>query len=261
MSPSRPLTAPLRARSRSWSYLDVGCGNGQATLHVADALGLRAVGVDVDAAQIELARRAACNRTDVSFVTASATRLPSIPHGSTSSPRTRRATRPGLVAGPRRNQKSGRTRRVHDIADLNVPSALAPLLRLTAGHVAGVFTRHDLDRGFAGLRGVHRNAGWLHYEAVFEAIIVADTGGGRRTRLLMRLAGLVAIIAVVAIVGHASGAVVVTADKLREWVQGFSRLGPLVFIGLFLVLDSSVCRRRCLEPLAEPRSACSRARR
>ena len=64
---------PVRA---GWSYLDVGCGNGQATLHVADALGLRAVGGDLERPQIELARRAACNRTDVSFVTASATQLP-----------------------------------------------------------------------------------------------------------------------------------------------------------------------------------------
>jgi hypothetical protein len=30
-----------------------------------------------------------------------------------------------------------------------------------------VFTRGDLDCHFSGLRGVHRNVGWLHYEAVF----------------------------------------------------------------------------------------------
>ena len=51
-------------------------------------------------------------------------------------------------------------------ADLNAPLALAPLLRLAVGRVAGVFTRNDLDRCFSGLRGVHRHAGWLHYEAV-----------------------------------------------------------------------------------------------
>ena len=151
-----------------WSYLDVGCGNGQATLHVADALGLRAVGVDLDPAQIELARRAACNRTDVSFVTASATQLPfdtarfdivatnktmhHVPDWWLALDEIKRVVGPGGYV---------------IFADLNVPSALAPLLRLTAGHVAGVFTRHDLDRGFSGLRGVHRNAGWLHYEAVF----------------------------------------------------------------------------------------------
>jgi hypothetical protein len=30
-----------------------------------------------------------------------------------------------------------------------------------------VFTRRDLDRSFSGLREVHRNVRWLHYEAVF----------------------------------------------------------------------------------------------
>jgi hypothetical protein len=69
-------------------------------------------------------------------------------------------------------------------------------------------------------------------------MMIADTEDGRRTRPLMRLAGLVALIAGVAIVGQASGAVSVTADELREWVQGFSRLGPLVFIGLFVVLNT-----------------------
>jgi ubiquinone/menaquinone biosynthesis C-methylase UbiE len=151
-----------------WRYLDVGCGNGLATLHVADTLGLRAVGVDADAAQTELARRAASSRSDVSFVTASATQLPfatarfdivstnktmhHVPDWWLAVEEIRRVVAPGGYIV---------------VADLNVPSALAPLLRRTVGPAAGVFTRRDLDRGFSGLRRVHRRARWLHYEAVF----------------------------------------------------------------------------------------------
>jgi ubiquinone/menaquinone biosynthesis C-methylase UbiE len=156
---------PLHA---GWSYLDVGCGNGVATLHVADTLGLRAVGVDLDPAQIDLARRAAGNRTDVSFAVASATQLPfalatfdivstnktmhHVPEWWRALDEIKRVVAPGGYVV---------------FADLNVPLALAPLLRRTVGHVAGVFTRRDLDRCFSRLRDVHRSAGWLHYEAVF----------------------------------------------------------------------------------------------
>jgi phospholipase D1/2 len=69
-------------------------------------------------------------------------------------------------------------------------------------------------------------------------MMVADTDDGRRTIPLMRLAGLVALIAAVAITGHASGATAVTIHEVREWVQGFSRLAPLVFIGLFVALNT-----------------------
>ena len=54
----------------------------------------------------------------------------------------------------------------------------------------------------------------------------------------MRLAGVIALIVAAAIVGHASGATAMTARDLREWVHGFSRLAPLVFICLFVVLNT-----------------------
>lgn len=130
-------------------------------------MGLRVAGVDLDPAQIELARRAAGNRTGVSFVAASATELPfatgrfdivstnktlhHVPEWWLALDEITRVVAPGGYVV---------------FADLSVPIALAPLLRSTVRHVAGVFTRRDLDRSFAALRGVYRNAGWLHYEAV-----------------------------------------------------------------------------------------------
>jgi ubiquinone/menaquinone biosynthesis C-methylase UbiE len=156
---------PLHA---GWRYVDVGCGNGLAALHVADTLGLRVVGVDVDAAQIELARRAAGNRTGVSFMVASATQLPFASAGFdiVSSNKTMHHVPEWWLALDEIKRVVAPGRYVV-FADLNVPSALARLLRPTVGHAAGVFTRRDLDHGFSGLRDVHRNARWLHYEAVF----------------------------------------------------------------------------------------------
>lgn len=67
---------------------------------------------------------------------------------------------------------------------------------------------------------------------------VADPQDGRRATPLIRFAGVVAVIAAVAILGYASGATAVTTHELREWLQGFSRLAPLVFICLFLALNT-----------------------
>jgi ubiquinone/menaquinone biosynthesis C-methylase UbiE len=151
-----------------WSYLDVGCGNGLATLHVADTLGLRSVGLDVDPAQIALARRAAGNRADVSFVIGSATELPFATAGFDIV-----STNKTLHHVPEWRRALDEIKRVVApngyvvLADLNTPVAVAPLLRPTLGHVAGVFTRRDLDRSFSELRDLYRNARWLHYEAIF----------------------------------------------------------------------------------------------
>ena len=52
-------------------------------------------------------------------------------------------------------------------ADLQAPLGLAWALKPFAGH-AGVFTGADLDRCFASLQRVHRQTGWLYYEAIWQ---------------------------------------------------------------------------------------------
>jgi ubiquinone/menaquinone biosynthesis C-methylase UbiE len=141
---------PLHA---GWSYLDVGCGNGLATLHVADALGLRAIGVDLDPAQLETASATQLPFDTARFDIVSTNKtMHHVPDWGLAIGEIKRVVAPGGYVV---------------FADLNVPSALSSLLRLTVGHVAGVFSRRDLDRCFSELRRVHRHAGWLHYEAVF----------------------------------------------------------------------------------------------
>lgn len=54
----------------------------------------------------------------------------------------------------------------------------------------------------------------------------------------MRLAGLVALLAGVAIVGYATGLTALTTDELRGWLRASSRLAPLVFIVLFFALNT-----------------------
>jgi ubiquinone/menaquinone biosynthesis C-methylase UbiE len=152
----------------SWSYLDVGCGNGAAALLVADTFGMRVVGVDVDPQQIALARVAAGGRANVLFITADGTCLPF------------EQDRFNIVASnktthhvPRWSSALAEMRRVLTpqgylvYADLTPPSWLAWVLHPLRGH-AGVFTGTDLDRRFASLQSIHRHAGWLHYEGIFQ---------------------------------------------------------------------------------------------
>src|SRR5262245_54338901 len=66
-----PIAPPAGSR-----YLDVGCGNGAATLAVAQTFQLEATGVDVDPVQIALARAAEAGDARVCFLEADAARLP-----------------------------------------------------------------------------------------------------------------------------------------------------------------------------------------
>ena len=156
------------AVDRSWSYLDVGCGNGAAALLVADTFGMRVVGVDVDPRQIALARAAAGDRTDVAFMTADATCLP-FEDGRfdvvASSKTTHHVPRWSSALGEMRRVVKPRGYLVY--ADLKAPSWLAWVMTPFSGR-AGVFTGADLDRCFASMQRVHGHTGWLHYEAILQ---------------------------------------------------------------------------------------------
>ena len=153
---------------RSWSFLDVGCGNGAATLLIAETFGVRGVGIDVDPQQIALARTAAADRTDVLFLAADATCLP-FDDGRFDIVATNKTTHHvsqwALALAEMRRVLKPHGYLVY--ADLNAPSWLARILKSVAGHAA-VFTGTDLDRSFASLQPVYRHKGWLHYEAIFQ---------------------------------------------------------------------------------------------
>ena len=58
------------------SYLDFGCGNGAASVHLASKLGLKVNGIDVDPEQIEAARARSKQTANVRFLTADGSKLP-----------------------------------------------------------------------------------------------------------------------------------------------------------------------------------------
>lgn len=153
---------------RSWSYLDVGCGNGAAALLVAETFGVRVIGVDVDAQQIALARTAAGDRADALFITADATCLPFEDERFdlvATSKTTHHVPRWSLALAEMRRVLKPHGYFVY--ADLKAPTWLAWVLTPLAGHTS-VFTGVDLDRCFSSLQPIHRRTGWLYYEAIFQ---------------------------------------------------------------------------------------------
>lgn len=58
------------------SYLDFGCGNGAAAIHLASKLGLNMTGIDVDPEQIEAARASSDGTAMVRFLAVDGTELP-----------------------------------------------------------------------------------------------------------------------------------------------------------------------------------------
>jgi ubiquinone/menaquinone biosynthesis C-methylase UbiE len=61
---------------RGQTYLDLGCGNGAAPIHLAQTYGLVVTGIDVDPEQIALAQTQSANLPNVRFLTIDGTQLP-----------------------------------------------------------------------------------------------------------------------------------------------------------------------------------------
>ncbi len=57
-------------------FLDVGCGDGEVVDYIARKYGSRVVGIDIDAGQLELARKKVNGLANASFIEADATSLP-----------------------------------------------------------------------------------------------------------------------------------------------------------------------------------------
>lgn len=152
------------------TYLDVGCGNGVAALHVADTFRLPVVGVDVDPAQIRLARQTAEGRHDAAFLPADAIDLP-FEDGRFDVVATSKTTH-HMPEWRRAQAEMASVLRPSGYliySDLTLPTWLSARLRSVLGGRAGVFTGEDLDCTFAvlGLHSVYKAARWHSYEAVF----------------------------------------------------------------------------------------------
>jgi len=150
----RIRTAGFRPGER---LLDVGCGNGVATVRLAVTLGLDVVGIDVDAEQIELARAAADGAPGVGFLVADATALP-FADGSFD-----------LVYT---NKTTHHVARWRD-AVAEMARVLGPGGRLVYADFAAPFgsrlpTARGVDRraGALGLERVSSSRSFLHYSAV-----------------------------------------------------------------------------------------------
>jgi ubiquinone/menaquinone biosynthesis C-methylase UbiE len=120
------------------SYLDVGCGNGMAALHLASRYGFDVTGIDVDPEQIRLAQAAAGQERRVQFLVGDATRLP-FPDAAFDVVATNNTThhipdwQRALVEMVRVLRPGG----FFIYGDLLVPAWLARLGRRLAGNVAG----------------------------------------------------------------------------------------------------------------------------
>ena len=150
-------------------YLDVGCGNGAAPIHIARTFSLRVTGVDVDPEQIRAATLLSDGRTDVEFLTVDGTCLP-FSDGEFDFVATNKVThhvpdwRSALAEMVRVLKPAG-----HLIySDLVFPRWLVSLLRPVAGRHLGFPTTRGLNDFFesAGLSEVRSRKSPTHYEVV-----------------------------------------------------------------------------------------------
>ena len=150
-------------------YLDVGCGNGAAPIHLARKYQLEVTGIDVDPDQIELARQSSTGLANARFLSVSGTQMPfaeaEFDIVATNKVMHHIANWPAAVAEMIRVLKPDG---VLIYGDFVYPGWLAAAGRVLVGDRAGFPTRQALELIFEqhGLSVIHRSKSPLNYQAV-----------------------------------------------------------------------------------------------
>ncbi len=153
------------------TYLDVGCGNGAAPIHIARKFGLEVTGIDVDPAQIQIAQANSRDLDNVRFLTIDGTELP-FANGQFDLVFTNKVTH-HIPNWPEALAEMSRVLKPNGYllyADLVVPNWVAAVGQVVAGNQLGFPTRQALSRLVAAnrLTEIHRAASLFHYEAIFQ---------------------------------------------------------------------------------------------
>jgi len=152
-------------------YLDVGCGNGTAAIHLAQKYHLDVTGIDVDPGQIRLAEEQSQELDNACFLTIDSTQLP-FEDGQFEIVFTNKVTHhipdwEGALAEMIRVLKPNG---YLIYADLIYPNWLAAIGQAVVRNQAGFPTSSALNSIFEqhGLAKIHVSRTWGHYEAVLQ---------------------------------------------------------------------------------------------
>lgn len=155
------------------SYLDVGCGNGAAPIHVATTYHLQVTGVDVDPDQIREAKKRSAGMDNLHFYTLNGTHLP-FEEGQFDIVATNKVMHhipgwPSAFAEMARVLKPGGFLIYNDLV---YPKWLAAVGKTLAGNRAGFPTRGVVEKLVEThqLRRVHYSPAMAQYEAVFQKL-------------------------------------------------------------------------------------------
>ncbi len=151
-------------------YLDIGCGNGAAPIHIARKFSLAVTGVDVDPEQIALAQANSQGMTNIRFMTLDSRDLP-FADGEFDIVFTNKVMHhiPGWQKAVAEMVRVLRPGGYLIYADFVLPSIAARLGEAVFGGSAGFPTREALDDLFAksGLQPAHRSVSPVHFEGVW----------------------------------------------------------------------------------------------
>lgn len=164
------------------SYLDVGCGNGTAPIHIAKTYQLEVTGVDVDPEQIREAKKQSAGMANVQFFVLDGVQLP-FEEGEFDMVATNKVMHhiPGWQNAFMEMIRVLKPNGFLIYNDLVYPEWLAAAGKILARKQAGFPTKGDVEKlvKMHQLYRVHYSASVAHYEAIFQKLaVMADEKEG-----------------------------------------------------------------------------------